>query len=79
MQGTFFHTSSGASQLKWTRASDGVSGFITGIVATGCVAGASYVYAAEQGNNRVIRVNASTLAIDGAPITGLAGPVFLTS
>lgn len=78
-QGHWFQTSGAGGVMRWIKASDGTTGTIASVTAVGCVADDSFVYAADNSNNRLIRVDVATKAVVGSPLTGFASPNFLRS
>jgi hypothetical protein len=78
-QGHWFQASGAGGVMRWIKVSDGTTGTIASVTAVGCVADDSYVYAADNTNNRLIRIDVATKAVVGSPLTGFASPNFLRS
>ena len=78
-QGHWFQTSGAGNVMRWVKASDATTGTIASINAVGCVADDSFVYAADNNNNRIIRVDVATRLVSGSPLTGFASPNFIRS
>ncbi len=78
-QGHWWQTSGTGNVVRWIRASDLATGTISSVNAVGCVADDNYLYAAENGNNRLIRIDLSTKAVVGSPLTGFTSPGFVRS
>jgi hypothetical protein len=78
-QGHWFQASGAGGVMRWIKVSDGTTGTIASVTAIGCVADDSFVYAADNTNNRLIRIDVATKAVVGSPLTGFASPNFLRS
>jgi hypothetical protein len=79
-QGHWFQTSGSGFPTRWINASDATTGTIAGADSgVGCVADDTYVYVADNTNNRIVRIDAATKTVSGAPVTGLLSPAFIRS